>query len=153
MREQGAVEEGVVEDAEGEDDVPNPTMPTPPPAFPPAIPASAVGSATPGGATPGGEEHRVAEESPTEEVLAHPTWRRKYTYVDLPEGCADDESALVWIEAVLRTSLPRPLIEALRTGSVLCRLINAIEPGIVREKLCEDKDTNKPFEVRFIRAQ
>ena len=97
---------------------------------------------TPPASSPGGDTGEG--DSAMDEVLAHPEWRGKYTYVDVA-GEPDDEAALRWIEAVLHMSLPRPLLEALRSGSVLCRLLNALEPDTVEQKKLLVEST-KPFE-------
>ena len=46
---------------------------------------------------------------------------------------AKAQAVRVWIEAVTKRSLPSDLHEALKSGVVLCELINAIWPGSVKK--------------------
>mmetsp|Transcript_9269 Transcript_9269/g.23072 ORF Transcript_9269/g.23072 Transcript_9269/m.23072 type:complete len:960 (+) Transcript_9269:32-2911(+) len=75
--------------------------------------------------------------------LDEPDWRRLCRFVDTA-GCDDSEAVLRWIEEVLGESLARPLHDALKSGAALCRLLRAIDPGLVAENLC--RESSKPFE-------
>ena len=49
-------------------------------------------------------------------------------YVDV-DDCDDEEGALRWVEQAVGVTLPRPMHEALKSGAVLCQLMNKIRPG------------------------
>ena len=87
----------------------------------------------------------AAELTPLEQLRSLIAQRGQYAYVETA-GLTDEEATLRWIEAVIGGGpLGRPLSAALRSGSALCKLVEAIEPGTLKDaKLLVD--STKPFE-------
>ena len=70
-------------------------------------------------------------------------WKRQYEFIDTV-GIDDDEAALRWIEEALNKKLQRPLYAALKSGAVLCQLLDKIYPNIVSQDVCQE--SVEPFE-------
>ena len=56
----------------------------------------------------------------------------------------DEAKARKWIEDVVGVKLEGNFFEALKDGSVLCRLLNCLEPGLVPAKY--EKSSQMPFQ-------
>jgi hypothetical protein len=47
----------------------------------------------------------------------------------------NEASAKKWMEEILNEEIPVPFMKSLRSGEILCQLLNKLKPGIVRGRI------------------
>ena len=59
---------------------------------------------------------------------------------DATYSLRDEETVRAWIEQTLCEELEGKFYDALRDGSKLCALLNALQPGLIADKHTRPKD-------------